>query len=139
MICNVQLICDSQGVLPHLAHEAANLLEQAVDAGLVARLEQRGDGLARGGGRVGGEQHDGSGRLLCNTGAERRLAQARPNMATLPLRCMPSGGMRQHSPLPASQHRLTSVAMERLGSAISDSMSMLQLVTAMGWDMATWG
>ena len=31
---------------PHLAHEAANLLEQAVNAGLVARLEQRGDGLA---------------------------------------------------------------------------------------------
>lgn len=29
--------------------------------------------------------------------------------------------------------------MERLGSAISDSMSMLQLVTAIGWDMATCG
>lgn len=27
--------------------------------------------------------------------------------------------------------------MERLGSAMSDSMSMLQLVTAMGWIIAT--
>lgn len=34
---------------------------------------------------------------------------------------------------------MASVAMLRFWSAISVSMSMLQLVTAMGCDIATWG
>jgi len=124
---------------PHLAHEPADLLEQAVDAGLVASLEQRGDGLKTEGARAGRQgwlaARQGvvqSNQLRANTIS----SQQPPTNPAAPVSQVPATWCQQ--PPPAQGRCLTSVAMERLGSAISDSMSMLQLVTAMGCDMATW-